>query len=646
MKISYKFLSSHIKSSHSIEEISSYLFQLGHEHEIDGDIVDLELTPNRGDCFSIKGILRELKPFFDINIESKIFRDKIKPLEINFENNSKNACPAISFMSLEIDKLPNSYNGPLKSYLEDLNIKSNNFFTDVSNYISYETGQPTHCYDSSSLGKNISLDYMDFNNMPFESLLDKTINLDGKNLVFKSDDELINLAGITGSKKTSCNNLTRSVIIECAYFNPEAIIGKSVKYDIKSEAAHKFERGVDPNCHEDVLRRFLQIVQDHSHITSLSIFTQENIEQNLVKIKCTHDSVNKILGTNIAFNQYQDCLNNLGFEIHDSVITVPSYRSDVQTKNDIAEEIARVIGYDNLPSKTINISNSAPASAINDESFIKDHLIKNGFSEVVNNPFSKINKEESIRVDNPLDANKPFIRHSLKESLIQNLLYNERRQKDSIKLFEISDIYYLDKNMKIKSKKMLGIIASGRVSLDYIGFSKKISDEYVLNCLNELFNKDEINIINIDRSSLDTKLKSHISFGEIQLDSFLSKERIKPKELQQKNLLLKLSNLIKYEAISEFPSSKRDLSFSIKDISKFKLLESLIMESLDNHLVKDVFVFDYYKNPETKVIKVGFRIIFQSIKRTINDNEVNSIINKLIDDSLKIPSIEMPGLGR
>ena len=140
MKISYNHLVNHIKENPSIEMVSESLFQLGHEHEIDGDILDMELTPNRGDCLSVKGLLRDLSVFYTVNLKEKIYNEKIDELQLDFENLSHNTCPKISFLKMEIDKIPKEYNQYLNDYFMKFNLNKNNFFTDVSNYLSYETG--------------------------------------------------------------------------------------------------------------------------------------------------------------------------------------------------------------------------------------------------------------------------------------------------------------------------------------------------------------------------------------------------------------------------------------------------------------------------------------------------------------------------
>ncbi len=635
MKVAYRHLIDCIESKPTVSEISEKLFQLGHEHEIENDIFDMELTPNRGDCLSINGILRDLSVFYNINFNGrKLYEKEIQPLAIDFVNNAQNECPHIAFLKIEIEEEILTYKGPLQEYFFTLKANKNNFFTDISNYISYETGQPTHCYDATSLDQGISLKKLD-GNFIFETLLDKEIKLTGKNLVFLSGEEIINLAGVVGGKSTSCSKDTRTVIIECAYFNPEEIIGKSIRYGIQSEAAHKFERNVDPMCHEKVLRRFLSIVDSHAVIKNVELFKKTYIEHTNISIDFNLNAINKIIGTCITENEYKDYLLKLGFCISNNEILVPSYRSDINTQNDLAEEIARSIGYNQIPIKEIKILNSLHAESDKIDHIIKGFLIDHGFYEVINNPFVQKSNNESIKVDNPLDSNREFLRTDLKKSLINNLLYNERRQKDSVKLFEISDIYIQGKRSK---KKMLGIIASGRVGRNYEDFSKKINNNYLESILKEIMLEVSFNPENISRNELNSKSKNSVSYLEIELDEFSSKIK------NYQSFCKPPSTFIKYKPISEFPSSTRDISFSVKDPSRLNLLEDSIL-NYKHDLLKEVFIFDYYNNEKMREIKIGFRFIFQSNITTITDTEVSKVVDTIINKSVTIDSVTIPGLN-
>jgi len=213
MKISYQHIASHISSKPSISELSEKLFQLGHEHEIHAGIFNMELTPNRGDCLSLNGILRDLKIFYDLKINNDVYENDIKPFNFNFENNVGTNCSHISFLKIEVETLPKKYDELLESYFSELKLNKNNFFTDLSNYISYETGQPTHCYDLDKISNFLRLDILD-KGCGFETLLDETIELQDKSMVFfDKNNHVVNLAGIVGSKASACSNNTRSVIV-------------------------------------------------------------------------------------------------------------------------------------------------------------------------------------------------------------------------------------------------------------------------------------------------------------------------------------------------------------------------------------------------------------------------------------------------
>ena len=640
MKVLYSQIVSHITThpTPSIEEISDKLFQLGHENEYHKGVFDIDITPNRGDCLSLLGLLRELSIFYAVNIRFKKYENAIPLFDIKFQNNSVENCPKISFLKIEIaDNKIKDYSEPLKSYFDDLENKKNNFFTDISNYISFETGQPTHCYDSKALNGTINLEYIKDYDDEFKTLIDKKITLQGSNLVFMNNDKIINLAGIMGDKMTACTDDTKTAIVECAYFNPEVIIGKSIKYDIHSDASHKFERKVDINAQENVLRRFIQLVADHSEIKNIEFFSKTFQPETVTKIPLNVEIINKIIGINITENQYIHYLKKLGFEINGGLIYVPSHRNDIKTQNDLAEEVARVIGYDAIKASKFNIDVSRDKISSSKEFIIKNNLAQHGFYEVVNNPFVSFSSEQAVKVDNPLDTNRKFLRTSLKNSLIENLLYNERRQKDSVKLFEISDIYLLDKSGVIKKKKVLGVIASGRVDKNYKNFSKFIDNKFLLTILDGVFLKTNITVETISRDLLNSKLKNHISYAEIEIDEI----KIKDQTFEFKPM--DFNNVTKYELVSDFPLSKRDLSFSIKNFASAKILENTLL-AYKNELLREQFIFDYYKNEIKNEIKIGFRFVFQSPYKTITDEEVNNVVDGIIKLSLKIDSVSIPGL--
>jgi len=632
MKFIYQDLLNFLTEQPTKEALSNKLFQLGHEHEINGDIFDMEITPNRGDCLSLIGLSRDLNNFYSSKDPFEIYDEDIEILNLNFKNLSVESCPKISFLEIEIDETIKPYKPYLENFFSKLGNNKTNFFTDISNYVSYERGQPTHCFDRESIKKDLT-----FTNKlcqeSFKTLLGNEIQLEGKNCIFISGEEVISLAGVMGGDSTSCSTETQKALVECAYFNPEAIIGKTIKYNIKSEAAHKFERGVDIASQEKVLRRFISIVKDHALIKNLRMKTYigENLNEKYLPIDTK--KVNNILGTTLSKEEYINFLKKLGFEISDK-IKVPSYRHDITSQNDLSEEIARIIGYDNIESIPLKIINNFESQQ-DKISKIANFLVDNGFSEVINFPFTASEKKKSIRIDNPLDSNRKNLRTSLKDSLIENLLFNERRQKDSIKLFEISDVYSNEKD--INQEKKLAIIVSGRLGHNHKDFSKKLDGSY----LNEILNlKNSFSIFDVEeipRENLKTKKKEKIFFTEILV------EDIPSAFLEDQNFNKAPINFIKYQPVSEFPSSARDFSFSIKNLEIYNLVISYIEKFHDENL-KESFIFDFYINEKLGEIKVGIRLIFQSSTKTLSDDDIQMSIDNILKPVINLDGVFIPGL--
>ena len=634
MKISSQHIMNRINDDISISDLSKKLFQLGHENTIDNDILDIEITPNRGDCLSLLGILRELSVFFEVNTNFDTYDNEISKFDFDFDNLAPEICRKITFLKIDVEEEINEFSGDIFNYFKEHEVNRNNFFTDISNFVSYELGQPTHCYDLSKIKGKMIFDEVENENI-FKTLTNREIQLTGKNPVFKIDKDIVNLAGVMGGMNTSCSKQTRSVLIECAYFESENIIGQSIKYDIQSDAAYKFERGVDINIHDFAIRRFINIINEFAIIKNIELYTNTYTKNNCITIPIDVNKINKITGLSLSKEKYTNYLKDLGFIFKKDIIEVPSYRNDIENQNDLAEEIARVIGYDAIPREEIILSNKPLNKSIIFERNLKNFLIKNNFYEVINFPFVSNKSKSSIRLDNPLDSNKSFLRESLMSSLIDNLTYNEKRQKDSIKLFEISDVYSF--KSEPYSKRKLGLILSGRVSKNYKYFSQKINKDYIRKLFEPIIALEDINIIEISREDLDTKNKDKILYIEMDLNKIEFKESL---DNQIEKIAYK--EFIDYEPISEFPSSNRDISISVKNLSNYETLQNEIF-SFQSDILKDVFVFDFYENIKNNEIKIGFRFIFQSKNKTLTDSEINKDMDRLIKLVLNYDGISIPG---
>ena len=634
MKFHYQHLIELLKKTPTKAELSEILFQLGHENEIEGEIFNLELTPNRGDCLSLTGIARDLNFFFEYKDNLKIYDDAIEKFDFDFVNHEPDACPDINFLYIEIDNKVNSYKDYLQSYFQDLPNNRVNFFTDISNYVSYELGQPTHCYDFLSLQGTLELKKIDQKD-DFTTLQDEKIVIDEGSLVFSINDEVINLAGIMGGKNTRCSDKTTKVLLECAHFKPEEILGKSTLYGLNSDASHKYERFVDPNLQEFAIKRFIKIVEDHADIKEIKLYKNSNYKHQDRMLELNSSKINNILGTNLDDKMIIKILNNLFFETIDNKVKVPSFRNDIHTTNDLAEEIARIVGYNNIASQSINLPKIKKDFSLSQ--FLRDFLLKNGFTEVINFQFSNIDESETISIDNPLDQNKTQMRTSLKDSLLENLLFNERRQKSSIKLFEISDLYSIDPSGNIDIKKVMGIIASGHVANNYEDFSKKINTKFMDTIFKDLNFDSSQYSSNIDRQSINSKRKEEIVYVEIPLERF---EVYRNDEYVEK--LDEDIQFFKYKEISGFPSSTRDFSFMVSNLDTINKISQKIFD-FDSKILKDAFLFDFYENAANQEVKAAFRFIFQDFSKTLTDNEINQELEPLLSEILKLENVSIPG---
>jgi phenylalanyl-tRNA synthetase beta chain len=354
------------------------------------------------------------------------------------------------------------------------------------------------------------------------------------------------------------------------------------------------------------------------------------------KIPVNVNKINKIIGINLSEEQYINYLLKLGFHINKKIIKVPSYRSDIFNENDLAEEVARSIGYDNIKKINIDIPKSKIATNQDIENKLRYFLIDQGFYEVINPPFVKIDSNKSIRIDNPLDSNKEYLRTNITNSLLDNLMFNERRQKDSIKLFEISDVY-TSENDKISKTKKLAIIASGRMGHNYEDFAKKINKKNLTKIFQDALPSENFDFQELTRDSLNTKIKNEIISCEINI------EDISNEILHYKQISKAPHDFFQYSPISDLPFSKRDLSFSVKDFNQSKVLVEYIL-GFKNNLLKEVFIFDYFHNQKHAEIKIGFRFYFQSSKSTITETQVSNVINVIIDHTKKMKGISIPGL--
>jgi phenylalanyl-tRNA synthetase beta chain len=441
MKVLYSRVTRAIKAKPKIESLCDDLTLIGIEVDeiksFHGDkIIDFDLTPNRGDCFSVKGLARDYCAFKNKKLSSEIktsfkgetkFSKKIKLL-------AREGCSAYSAVSVSNLKLKKKFPDYIKKTLKAAGIQSIHPLVDIVNFVMLESGQPMHVFDQDKIEGDIEVRFAKTKEK-IKILGEKNLRLTKDCLVISDEKEPIAFAGISGGLSHSVSKKTQNFLIESAFFDPSIIKGKARRYGFQTDASQRFERGVDFNLHEKALQEALSIIQEIYQADISNIKTKKNKyfpRKKLINI-ATED-VNLKLGTNLKENTIKSILKRLEIKLvkknqKNLVFEVPSHRFDLSIKEDLVEEIARIVGYDNLPQiKNDPIAQHYEKSDYDFTYEIKTFMVNKGFNEVIN--YSFLDKQalenlgienKSISLKNPLNNSLSTLRTSLLPSLASNL---------------------------------------------------------------------------------------------------------------------------------------------------------------------------------------------------------------------------------
>jgi phenylalanyl-tRNA synthetase beta chain len=672
MRIPYEWLKEFIDISASSEEIADRLTMTGFEVEgvefIDDDVIfEVNVTPNRPDCLSVLGIARELSVTFNVTL--KIPLHEIKEYQ------------PVSDFSIEILKpeICNRYTGRLitevkisdspdwiKIRLEKCGIRPINNVVDITNYVLFEFGHPLHAFDADTInGKKIKVDIAGSNN--------KIVTLDGVErelydgaLLIWDDIRPIAVAGVMGGLNTEVTEKTRNVFLESAYFDPFSIRKTSKWLNLKSESSYRFERGTDIEFLENALNRAALLIKEFAEGTIHEIIDAYPVKYRPKPIEIRYEKINKLLGTNISKSHMLEILKGLGIHTEDRgevfVVYPPTYRRDIKRNNDIAEEIARLYGYEYIP---VTIPRSPlPSGQLNKKAInikrIKEAMRKAGFTEAINYSFMSMSsldmldipdsdkRRKVIILSNPLSKEECMLRTTLAPSLIGNLKYNIDRGMKEIRLFEVSSVFEDIGNMLPSEDLRLGgifykdrfpslwkedaqefFITKG--TLESLFEELKISDYKFLPSSEPFLHKGKASDIYV--SDLYT---GYIGILGPEIVERLDLKKQKPEivlfEINIEVLLKFIPYSIQYSPIPKYPYVERDIAIVIDETIPSLKIKEMIM-SYPSELIKEVSIFDYYKGgnvPEGKK-SLGFNIIYRSKEKTLTDEEVEEIHNSLMN---------------
>ncbi len=628
--------------------------------KMDDEVIDFDLTANRGDLLSILGMAYEISAIYD---------KKVKDIDLSYDENNENInkefkvevntenCTMFLAKKVKNIKIEGSPDF-IRNRLIASGIRPINNVVDISNYVMLETGQPLHFYDADTLNGKIEVRMANDN--------EKLTTLDGIERVLKTSDivisdgnKAIGLAGVMGGLETEITENTKNVIIESAIFNPVKIRMTS-KDILRSEASIRFEKGLDPNRTYMAIERACNLLQKYANaevVGNIAKYDEEKLENREIEI--SFENINKILGMEIDKKDILDVYRRLGFSynLKDDeiiVVSVPRRRGDITIKEDLIEEVGRIYGVDNIVGKLPNI----PPKAGNYDKVtrgIRNKMVDLGLNETLSyilvneneaKMFTKDDKEIAMLLD-PMSEDRNTLRNSIIPSLLKIFEYNRARNVEDVSLFEIGKAFYKKNEeygentyisalmtgnyyLGIENKKKVNFyIIKGIVEelLDYLGYSGRYSFVVKEDKMPDELHPGQSALISVNNDVVGIigrvhprVLKDDVYVFEINLDKLLAKKVGK----------------MKYKEISKYPSVKKDLALVV-DKEKEAQEISLVIKKFAGSLLSDIEVFDVYEGkgiPEGKK-SIAYSLTFEKSDRTLTDEEINIAMEKIIQGAEK-----------
>ena len=666
MKILKSHLEEKLGKKKNIDVLGNQLTMLGLEVDsiakLQNDYcIDIDLTPNRGDCFSALGVAREIAASDQIVLKKEKFSLKTQGnSKTKVLVQAKEACPKYSYLEISNLSLTNSKGKAkelpkqINSRLESAGINLINPVVDILNYVMLDIGQPMHAFDKNRISGDIKVRFAK-NSEKIKLLDDQKISLSKDCLLIADAKGPIAFAGIMGSKDSSVELDTSEVVLESAFFAPKFIRGKARKFGIQTDASQRFERGVDFNLQLKALEMASSLIIKYlgGSCTKVKEIISNNYLPKQKKINLSINFLNEKLGTQLSINKVKQVLKHLDIQIlavkPDSIkLLTPSHRFDLEIQEDLVEEIARLVGYDNLP--TIELKSSQQKFSKTDYSNIlelKKFLTNNNFQEVINYSFvdddlqNKLELSKNIiKIQNPITENLNSMRTSLFSGLITNLISNAKRGNDYLKIFEEGKVFSKSKTIK-ETNYLAGLIfdqekKSWNRSNSFDFYSLK---ELVLN-IAKFSNVEDISIEKSDASLLHPKISADIFKANKKIGRFGKVHPLILKKINFKKAFFyfefetnELFNSKKLKLVepSKFPSIQRDLAFIVSEHIDYINLFKEISKCAGKDLI-DIKLFDLFKGGELQKNQksLAFRLTWQSSKGTLEDKYIDSVVDKII----------------
>ncbi|WP_276372509.1 phenylalanine--tRNA ligase subunit beta [Chryseolinea sp. H1M3-3] len=626
--------------------------------------IEIGLTPNRADAASHLGVARDIKASKKRTLKLPSvdnFKVQNKNLAITVQVENTDACPRYSAVTISGVKVSESPNW-LKNRLLAIGQTPINNIVDITNFVLHELGQPLHAFDADQIiGSKVIVKTLP-EGTKFTTLDKKERTLKASDLMICNAQEGMCIGGVFGGIKSGITEDSKNVFLESAYFSPEYIRKTSMHHQLKTDASFRFERGTDPNNTVYALKRAALLIQEIAggEISSdiVDVYPSK-IENRIFSVK--YKNVDRLIGKNIPREEMLSILERLDIQIlekneTDFKVSVPPYRVDVMQEADIAEEVLRIYGFNNIELSEIASTDylaSFPSKDINKyKRTIGELLISNGFYEIWTNSLTNFSYQQKhnlsfkgipVEILNKLSEEQGILRQTLLFTGLEVCAYNINRRQKDLKLFEFGKIYYKEAD-KYQEEERLVLFMTGNVQTENWRNPSKGVDYYELaQHVQHILIKSgcvDLKHEKIDDQLLDygvRLLRGSKEFGKLGkikqalLKDFGIKQDLFYAELNTSLLFQNANPKLVIQEVAKFPEVRRDLSLILDKQISFEEIHNLIMGA-EKRLIRNVIAFDVYEGENIpkgkKAYALGFTLLDET--KTLTDEEIDKTMERLM----------------
>jgi phenylalanyl-tRNA synthetase beta chain len=653
-----------------LAEQSEGLMQLPHDApvgsliwdylKLNDNVIDVSITPNRGDCLSIQGLAKEISAVTQSNLHTPNLIEIKASIQDTFPVDclATQDCPR--YVGRIIKGVQADATTPMwmQERLRRAGIRCISPVVDVMNYVMLELGQPMHAFDLQTLAAGVTV-RLAHANEELKLLDGQTVNLTPETLIIADKNKPLAIAGVMGGFDSAVTLLTQDVFLESAYFNPKAIARVTRSYGLGSDSSYRFERGIDPALQRVAIERATELLLEIAGgepgpITE--VIHAEYLPQS-AKITLRKLRMEKLLGLSIPGVEVENIFSRLGFSTEKTeqgwVVTVPPRRSDITLEVDLIEELIRLYGYDKLPeseARSLMQLHARPETKVY-LSTLRTIFRDLGFNEVVTYSFvdkklqTLLNPEATAKaLINPITADMDVMRTNLWPGLINTLLYNQNRQQSRVRLFEIG-LRFILKDNKLEQQRVISGLISGAALPEQWSASKRDADFFDLkgdlqNVFKSTFMSDQFIFKAHQHPALHPGQTAEIYCDDKVIGvmgalhpSIAQNLSITDKVFMFELVLdhLETARLPRSQEISKFPEIRRDLAILVNDTIPAQRIQDTIKQ-VAGALLRDVNVFDVYQGKGIGVDQksIALALILQHATRTLRDEEVADVVDRVI----------------